>query len=259
MSKSKVTAMLLAFCLFLFAAGCKKKIPPPPPPPPPERAVVKPPAGKPIISSFTAEPSTIEKGQAVTLRWSVSNASDITIDQGLGPVTSSGSRQVFPSATTTYTLVANSSTGSDTKSATVNVSSAPPPPPEAPNKQTTLGAAETLARDVQDVYFGYDKSDIAADAQSTLTKNADVLKKLFADNPGFNVVVEGHCDERGSAEYNLGLGDQRAARAKEFLVQLGVAADRLRTITYGKERPQCTDANEQCYGRNRRAHFAAAQ
>jgi len=72
-------------------------------------------------------------------------------------------------------------------------------------------------------------------------------------------VVEGHCDERGSAEYNLGLGDRRAQSAKDFLVQLGVPADKLRTISYGKERPVCTEANESCWQRNRRAHFASAQ
>ena len=85
------------------------------------------------------------------------------------------------------------------------------------------------------------------------------LKCIFAQDPSFSVVVEGHCDERGSAEYNLGLGDRRGTSAKDFLVQLGVPADRIRTISYGKERPVCTDADEACYQRNRRAHLAPAQ
>ena len=72
-------------------------------------------------------------------------------------------------------------------------------------------------------------------------------------------MVEGHCDERGSAEYNLGLGDGRARAAKDFLVQLGVPADRLRPISYGKERPQCTSADEGCWQKNRRAHFSTGQ
>ena len=76
---------------------------------------------------------------------------------------------------------------------------------------------------------------------------------------GQSIVVEGHADERGSAEYNLGLGDRRATASKEFLVQLGVPGDRLKTISYGRERPQCTEQNEQCNQRNRRAHFAPAQ
>ncbi len=92
-----------------------------------------------------------------------------------------------------------------------------------------------------------------------MTHDADLLKRIFAADPNFSVVIEGHCDERGSAEYNLGLGDRRATSAKEFLVQLGVPAARISTISYGKDRPVCTDANEECYQRNRRAHLAAAK
>ena len=73
------------------------------------------------------------------------------------------------------------------------------------------------------------------------------------------VIIEGHCDERGSAEYNLGLGDRRATSAKEFLSQVGLPADRLKTISYGKERPGCTESNEACWAKNRRVHFAGAQ
>lgn len=111
--------------------------------------------------------------------------------------------------------------------------------------------------EVQDAFFDYDKSDIREDARATLTRNADALKAILADFPGQSITVEGHCDERGSAEYNLGLGDRRANAAKEFLVQLGVSADRLRVVSYGKERPQCTDSNEACWQKNRRAHFSA--
>ena len=100
---------------------------------------------------------------------------------------------------------------------------------------------QRLSSDVQDAYFDYDKSDIRDDARETLTKDAAALKSILADFPNASIVVEGHCDERGSAEYNLGLGDRRATSAKEFLVQLGVPADRLKTISYGKERPQCTE------------------
>jgi peptidoglycan-associated lipoprotein len=111
---------------------------------------------------------------------------------------------------------------------------------------------------VQDVYFDYDQSTIREDGRAVLSKNAEVLKGALADNPGV-VVVEGHADERGSAEYNLGLSDRRATAAKEFLVQLGVPADRLRPVSYGKERPQCTESNESCWQKNRRAHFSAGQ
>lgn len=109
-----------------------------------------------------------------------------------------------------------------------------------------------------DALFDYDKSDIRPDARQALTSDADVLKRIFAADPNFSVVLEGHCDERGSAEYNLGLGDRRATSAKEFLVSLGVPDAKIRTISYGKDRPICTDTNEACYQRNRRAHLAKA-
>jgi len=118
---------------------------------------------------------------------------------------------------------------------------------------------EDRLKEVQDAYFDYDKSDIRGDARDALTKDAEALKSILKDFPSATIVVEGHCDERGSAEYNLGLGDRRATSAKDFLVQLGVPADKLRTISYGKERPQCTEHNEECWQKNRRAHFAPAQ
>jgi peptidoglycan-associated lipoprotein len=116
-----------------------------------------------------------------------------------------------------------------------------------------------LSRDAQDAYFDYDKSDIRDDARQALTRDADLLKRIFAADPSFSVVIEGHCDERGSAEYNLGLGDRRATSAKDFLVGLGVPEARIRVISYGKERPVCTEASEDCYQRNRHAHLAPAQ
>jgi peptidoglycan-associated lipoprotein len=112
---------------------------------------------------------------------------------------------------------------------------------------------------VQDAYYDYDKSDIRSDARDALTRDAAALKSILSDFPNASIVMEGHCDERGSAEYNLGLGDRRASSAKEFLEQLGVPAARLRTISYGKERPQCTESNEPCWQKNRRVHFAAGQ
>jgi peptidoglycan-associated lipoprotein len=116
-----------------------------------------------------------------------------------------------------------------------------------------------LSREGKDAYFDYDKSDVREDARAALTQDADLLKRIFAADPTFMVVVEGNCDERGSAEYNLGLGDRRSTSARDFLIQLGVPADRVKTISYGKERPVCTDATEDCYQRNRHAHLAPAQ
>lgn len=256
MNKRTLSLLLFSVLLALFVAGCKKKVPPPPPPPPPPPEVKAPPPPPRPSITFSAEPSTIERGQSTTLRWSVSDATDVSIAPGVGTVDARGSRQVYPSDTTTYTLSAKGPGGSETRSATVTVT-VPPPPPPPPAPKASL--EELLARDVQDAYFDYDKSDIREDARATLTRNADSLKGIFADIPDAVVVVEGHCDERGSAEYNLALGDRRATSAKDFLTQLGVPSDKLKTISYGKERPQCTESNEDCWQRNRRAHFSAAQ
>jgi peptidoglycan-associated lipoprotein len=119
--------------------------------------------------------------------------------------------------------------------------------------------SDRLSNDVQDVYFDFDKSDIRTDAQSVLSKNADALKAILSDFPNATIVLEGHCDERGSAEYNLGLGDRRASSVKEYLGKLGVGEDKLRTISYGKERPTCTEQTEECWQKNRHVHFVPGQ
>ena len=256
----KLSAVLLAFMLLAFASGCKKKVPPPPPPPPPPAAAPAPVARveMPVINSFTAEPSAIERGQSSTLSWSITNATDMSISQGIGAVQSQGQRQVFPTNTTTYTLTARGPGGNDSRSVTVSVST-PPPPPPPPAATPRLSSQDMLAQQAQDAFFDYDKSDIRPDARDALTHNAGLLKQIFAQDSNFTVVVEGHCDERGSAEYNLALGDRRSTAAKDFLVQLGVPGDRIKTISYGKERPQCTEATEDCWQKNRRAHLSAGQ
>jgi peptidoglycan-associated lipoprotein len=256
----KISIILLGFTLFIAATGCKKKVAPAPPPPPPKEVPTPPPPPKVSIAQFVAEPSTIERGQSATLRWEISNATDISINQSVGAVQARGSRQVFPSNSTTYTLTAKGPGGTDSRSATVNVTVPPPPPPPPPPPTPPVKTIiERVSTEVQDALFDYDKSDIREDARAALTRNSDALKAIFRDLPEGAVVIEGHCDERGSAEYNLGLGDRRASAAKDFLVQLGVPADRLKTISYGKERPQCTESNEDCWQKNRRVHFAAGQ
>ena len=260
MSKTKSATLLMSVLLMAFAAGCKKKVPiasaPPPPPPSNTTTTTTTTTAKAPVVTFTAEPSTVERGQASTLRWSVSDATSVSIEPGLGPVQSNGSRQVFPSNTTTYNLTATGPAGNASATATVNVIVPPgavttPPPP--------VTSLTTALASVIDAYFDYYSSDIREDARNALTRDSDAIKRILQDFPSARLVVEGHCDERGSAEYNLGLGDRRATAAKEFLIQLGVPADRLTTISYGKERPQCTESNEACWQKNRRAHFAAGQ
>jgi peptidoglycan-associated lipoprotein len=261
-SKRKLTVTWLAVTLAIFAAGCKKKTPPPPPPPPPapvERSI--PPAPRaPTVAQFSAEPTSIQRGQSSTLRWEVSgDVTSVSIDQAVGTVQNTGSRTVSPNNSTTYTLTATGPGGRTTGSATVTVTSLPPPPPPAAVVTGGRTMEQRVGSDVQDAFFDYDKSDVRSDARDVLQRNAAAIKGILADFPNATIVVEGHCDERGSAEYNIGLGDRRSSSAKDFLVQLGVPADRLKTISYGKERPQCTEENESCWQRNRRAHFAPGQ
>jgi peptidoglycan-associated lipoprotein len=104
---------------------------------------------------------------------------------------------------------------------------------------------------VKDIFFEYDKFDIRPDQQAALQGDIDFLKQ----HASVRFTIEGHCDERGSTEYNLALGDNRANGVKNALVQGGVSADRIKTISYGKEKPFCTQSTEECWQQNRRGHF----
>jgi len=253
----KIGSIGLCLMLAMFAAGCKKKAPPPPPPAPQPVEKPTPPPAAPTITEFVAEPTSIERGQSSTLRWAVTDATSVSIDNGIGTVQASGSRRVFPGSSTTYTLTATGPGGTKTATATVNVTEPPPPPP--PPAQPKPSLEQMLSGSVVDAYFDYDKSDIRADARDALTKDADALKAIFASFPDATITVEGHCDERGSAQYNIALGDRRATAARDFLIQLGVPGDKLKPISYGKEHPQCTEHNEECWQKNRRAHFSTGQ
>jgi peptidoglycan-associated lipoprotein len=105
--------------------------------------------------------------------------------------------------------------------------------------------------ELQDVFFAFDVYELSPEARDILAKDADILK----DNPGTTITIEGHCDERGTREYNLGLGERRANSAKNYLVSLGISSSRIRTITYGEDRPFDEGHNERAWAKNRRAHF----
>lgn len=259
--------LLMLMGVLLFTAACKKKVAPAAPVTPIETAVA--PAapidrplltGVPRIDSFTAEPARVERGQSITLRWATSNADNVSIDQGVGTVAPSGTRQLFPSGTTTYALIARAGTGSDTRTVTVEVVAPPPITPVKPTViDTSADAVRKMISELQDIYFDYDMSEFRDDARRAINTDADLLKRIFAADQRVNFVIEGHADERGSAEYNLGLADRRAIVTRDALVQLGVPANRLRTISFGEEAPVCQDATESCWQRNRRAHLGQAQ
>lgn len=146
---------------------------------------------------------------------------------------------------------------------TATAASAPARPTPQPARNTTMTPAERatlnerLAR-LEDALFDYDKATIRTDATAALRDDVGVIRDILSNYPSQKLVIEGHADERGSAEYNVALGDKRARAAEEFLTSMGIAPVQLTIISYGKERPVCTDQSEQCYQRNRRAHVTAA-
>ena len=260
-------ACILLMCCLVVLAGCKKKkttaAPPSPPaatkpapPPEPPPAPLAPRANAPKIDSFIVEPTRIERGQSVNLRWSTTDSDTVTIDQGVGQVPNIGTRQLFPAATTTYVMIARTGNLMDTRSVTVEVTAAGPT--TTPAKSTDTGVA-TMIGQLQDVYFDYDMSEFRDDARRAINTDADLLKRILAADNRVTFVIEGHADERGSAEYNLGLSDRRATVTRDMLVQLGVNGARLRTVSYGEEAPVCSTENEECWQKNRRAHLTAVQ
>jgi peptidoglycan-associated lipoprotein len=180
------------------------------------------------------------------LTWSSTNATTLSLSPGVGNVSAEGTQRVTPPDSTTYTLTATGPGGSADANVHITVS-APPPPPKA--AEPTL--QQLFDKEVKDAFFDYDKADVRPDAREALSQTAMFLRSY----PQLKVVIEGHCDERGSTEYNLALGDRRAAAAKQFLTSLGISADRMETVSYGKERPFCSASTEECYQQNRRAHF----
>ena len=232
----------LTFALgaLLALGACGKKATPPPPPPPP-------PAAPAPTASIAVNPNAIQAGQSASLTWQTSNATDVSID-GIGAVQANGSQSVSPTDSTTYHLTAKGAGGTQEATARLTVTAAPPPPPPA----TNVTDEDLFSQNVKDVYFDYDKADIRGDQQASIQADA----QFFSQHPNMSFTVEGHCDERGSTEYNLALGDQRASAVKSALTAAGVNASRIKTISYGKEKPFCTESNEACWQQNRRGHLA---
>ncbi len=235
--------LLISFCfLALFIGACKhppKATPPVTPPPPP--------AAKPT-ATISADRTSIQKGESVRLSWTTTDATNVSIAPEVGAVTAQGSTTVTPANTTSYSITATGAGGSATAAVSITVAAPPPPPPvEAPKPSLD----ELFLKEVRDAYFDYDKAEIRADAKDALGKTAEFLRNY----PQVRVTIEGHCDERGSTEYNLALGDRRASSVKQYLVSLGIPADRMTTVSYGKEKPFCMTSDEACYQQNRRGHF----
>jgi peptidoglycan-associated lipoprotein len=195
-------------------------------------------------ATLTVTPATVERGQSAQLSWNTNNASAVTID-GIGPVELTGSKTITPSESTTYHLSAKGSGGVAEATARVNVK-------VAVSEKPRLTDEQLFAQNVKDIFFQYDNAEILPNEKSALSADLDFLAKHSA----LNIVIEGHCDERGSDEYNLSLGESRAQQVRTALIQGGVSPERIKIISFGKERPFCSVENESCWQQNRRAHFA---
>jgi peptidoglycan-associated lipoprotein len=125
-----------------------------------------------------------------------------------------------------------------------------------PDAKTRVRIDQLLAK-IEDAYFDYDKASLRDDATKTLHADSTELRDILKDYPDYKLTIEGYADERGSAEYNLGLGDRRATAAKTYLVGIGIPAPQLNVLSYGKERQVCQDHNESCWQKNRRIHIVA--
>ena len=130
------------------------------------------------------------------------------------------------------------------------------PAPRYPNAATQARIDELLAR-IEDAYFDYNKHTLRPDAINALQTDSTELRDILKDFPDYKLTIQGNCDERGSAEYNLALGDARAKAAKDYLVQVGIPGDQLSIISYGKDRPVCQEHDEACWQKNRRIHIVA--
>jgi peptidoglycan-associated lipoprotein len=127
-------------------------------------------------------------------------------------------------------------------------------PSRMPDAATRARIQDLLNR-IQDAYFDYNQHTLRPDAEATLKADAQTLAGIIQQYPDFKLTVEGHCDERGSDEYNMALGDARAKQTREYLSNLGLPGNQLATISYGKEKPVCSDHDEACWQKNRRAHL----
>jgi peptidoglycan-associated lipoprotein len=239
-------ALSLAVAGILIIAGCRKHVTTNTP-----AALATPPSPPPAPTvTLNASPSSIVTGGSSTLTWTSSNANQLTLSPGNGSVAAQGAQRVSPNDSTTYTIRAKGPGGETTAAATVEVSR----PVTAPEKMSSTGD-QSFAANVKDAFFDFNKSDVRPDARQALTGDAEYLRT----HAQINITVEGHCDDRGGEEYNLALGDLRAAAAKQYLVSEGISPNRIQTVSLGKEKPFCTADNEQCWQENRRGHVVGNQ
>ena len=236
-------AVLFAGLALVATTGCHKKAVTTSP------AALAPETAAAPTASLTADPQTIDLGQSVVLNWRTSGATSVSID-GIGAVAVNGTQTVSPSSSTSFHLVAKGDGGST--DASVRVTVRVPVAPTAPDNTGDMGSDAAFHAAVSDLFFDYDSYTLRSDAETSISAGAAYLNA----HPAIKVLVAGYCDDRGSAEYNITLGENRANAAKTALVAAGVDAGRIRVVSYGKERQFCTEETESCWQQNRRDQFS---
>lgn len=253
MKRSCLGILIVVVCSLAIISGCKKKTQTTSRPPvdsrpaPTETAPTAAPA--PTIE-LSATPTSINRGASTMLKWSSTDADSVVIDGGVGNVAADGSVSISPLESTTYTATASGAGGDAKASTRVTVVRGVD---RGEISQTDVQALRQAIEEgkIRPVFFGYDSAELSAEARQILEENS----RWFRQYQGASIVVEGHCDERGTEEYNLALGDRRAQAAAEYLIQLGIGSSRLESISYGEEQPFDLGHNEAAWAKNRRAQF----
>jgi len=254
----RTTSLRLVLIVLLFFAACGKKPGPVPPPTttaPPATAPGTPTTAPPPELEARLEPESIPSGESATLIWETKNAEVVVVDQGIGEVDKSGRLKVFPTQTSRYRIVAVGPGGNTEKTLTLEVGTQTPSLREEELAGKTL--AERFSYFVKPVFFQYDSSELGDEAKLTLDGNIRWL--VLSENKSSGIVLEGHTDERGTAEYNLALGDKRAQVVRAYMVEHGVDPSRLITISFGEEHPFDTRPTDEAYALNRRVHFVLVE
>ena len=235
----RIRLSILAIAFGFACTGCHHNMASANPATPPTPAAAPAP-----VANITVTPDTVQRGQTAELSWSTQNASSVTID-GIGTVDASGTKQITAQESTTYHLNAKGDGGSTEADARLTVA-------ETTKPVASLTDEQLFEQNVKDVFFSYDNADIRNDEEALVNSDAQFLSA----HPSMQLLIEGHCDERGSEDYNMVLGNSRAKKVRDALVQQGISADRIKLISFGKEKPFCTTAeNDSCWSKNRRAHF----
>lgn len=227
--------------VMLGISGCHKKTVTAPTPSAPSEST-----GPAPTASITATPDTVTAGTPVVLTWRTTDATSVSID-GIGQVESAGTMTETPTQSTDYHLVATGPGGTTDATAHVTVN----PVSNNSNMGESNITESEFEQNVKPVFFNFDSYKIRPDAQIQIQDDANYL----IQHPNIKVVIGGYCDDRGSVEYNLALGENRANAAKQALVSAGVSPDRLRTVSYGKEKQFCSEQTESCWQLNRRSQF----